>query len=231
MYEQALKLASHVPHPETIAVIAVFIAVVGFILLLRAKQTFVGCILAAVFLVVGLAPWFASHSLRSDGVYHVHVVLLRPDQTAVDIAQVKSSNGGELKMVAGGWELDVPKPSRPADGKLTFSAAVKDEFLKGSSTLVLADDYYPTATIQLVAETSAMVRGVVVTEDLVAVAGATVSIEGHPDVAMTDAKGNFVLPGHAGKGQTVEILARKGQLTGHLSARAGNTVEVVLGRE
>ncbi len=231
MYEQALKLASHIPHPEIVAAIALILAAIAFALLLRAKQTLAGCVLTAALIVLGIFPWFASHSLRSDGVYRVHVVLLRPDQSPVDIAQVKSSNGGELKMVAGGWELDVPQQARPADGKLTFSAAVKDEFIKGSSTLVLADDYYPTATVQLVADTSAMVRGVVVTEDLTAVAGATVSIEGYPDVAVTDRLGNFTLPGHAGKGQTVEILARKGQVRGHLSAPAGTTVEVILGRE
>ncbi len=231
MHEQALKLASHVPHPEMIAAFAVLFAVVAFVLLTRAKQTLAGCILAVGFLVLGLAPWVASHSLHSQAVYHVQVVLLRPDQSPVDLAQVKSSNGGELKMVAGGWELDIPQQARPADGKLTFSAVVKDEFLKGSSTLVLADDYYPTATVQLVADTSAMVRGVVVTEDLAAVAGATVSIEGYPDVAVTDRLGNFALPGHAGKGQMVEIRARKGQVTGQLSAPAGKAVEVILGRE
>ena len=231
MHEQGLKLASHVPHPEIVALIALALAAIAFALLIRAKKPFVASILAIALIVLGTAPWFASHSLRSDGVYHVQVVLVRPDQTLADIAQVKSSNNGELKMVAGGWELDVPQQSRPVDGKLTFSAAVKDEFLKGTSTLVLANDYYPTATIQLVADTSAMVRGVVVTEDLTAVAGATVSIEGYPDVVVTDRLGNFVLPGHAGKGQTVEIMARKGQVTGHLSAPAGKVVEVILGRE
>jgi hypothetical protein len=156
---------------------------------------------------------------------------MRPDQSTVDIAQVRSSNGGELKMVAGGWELDIPQQARPADGKLTLSASVKDEFLKGKSTLVLGQDYYPTATIQLVAETSAMVRGVVVDEDLGAIAGATVSIDDYPEVAVTDQKGNFVLPAHAGKGQMIEIHAQKGQLTGRLSAPAGKVVEVIISRE
>jgi len=177
----------------------VLFAVVGFVLLARAKQSLAGCILAVGFLVLGLAPWVVSHSLYSQVVYHVQVVLLRPDQSPVDLAQVKSSNGGELKMVAGGWELDVPQHARPADAKLIFSAVVKDEFLKGSSTLVLADDYYPTATVQLVADTSAMVRGVVVTEDLTAVAGATVSIEGYTEVAVTDRLGELRASGTRGK--------------------------------
>ena len=187
--------------------------------------------MAAGIIVLGVAPFAASAFLQSRGVYHVQVVLLRPDQSPVEIAQVKSSNGGELKMVGGGWELDIPPQARPADGKVTLSAAVKDEFLKGASTLVLAHDYYPTVTIQLVADASAMVRGVVVDEDMRAVAGATVSIDGDSEVAVTDQKGNFVLPAHAGKGQMVEIHAQKGPLTGHLSAPAGKVVEVIIGRE
>ena len=134
-------------------------------------------------------------------------------------------------MVGSGWELDIPPQARPADGKLTLSAAAKDEFLKGTSTLVLAQDYYPTVTIQLAAETSAKVSGVVVDENLGAIAGATVSIDDYPEVAVTDQKGNFVLPAHAGKGQMIEVHAQKGQLTGRLSAQAGKAVEVIISHE
>lgn len=228
---QFLKIAGHIGHPGKVAVFAFFIAVSVFALALRAKRPVVGGIAAVVIIALGVAPFAASSFLQSRGIYHVHIVLLRPDQTVVDIAQLKSSNGGELKMVAGGWELDVPEQARPADGKVTLTATAKDEFLKGGSTIVLAQDYYPTATIQLVAETSALVRGIVVDEDLGVVAGAKVSVGNYPELTVTNAKGNFVLPAHAGNGQMVEIHARKGNLTGHLSAPAGKVVEVVLGRE
>lgn len=131
-------------------------------------------------------------------------------------------------MVTGGWKLDIPPENRPTDGKVMLSASVKDEFLAGKSTLVLADDYYPTANVQLAAVTSAMLRGVVVDEGLRAIAGAKVSIDGVPDVAVTDSKGNFVLPAHAGNGQMVEVRARKGAMVGHLSTPAGKVVEVIL---
>ncbi len=214
-----------------VAAAAFVIAASVFALALRAKRLAVGGIAAVGIVVLGVAPFAASSFLQSRGVYHVQVVLLRPDQSVADIAQVKSSNGGELKMVAGGWELDVPQQARPANGKVTLSATVKDEFLKGGSTIVLGQDYYPTATIQLVAETSAKVRGVVVDENLAVVAGAKVSVGDYPEVAVTNAKGNFVLPAHAGKGQMVKIHAQKGPLTGHLSAPAGKVVEVILSRE
>ena len=203
----ALKLAGHIGHPVMVAAFAVVIAASVFALALRAKRPFTAWIVAAGIIILGVAPFAASAFLQTRGVYHVQVVLVRPDQSPVDIAQVKSSNGGELKMVAGGWELDIPPQTRPDDGTVTVSASVKDEFLKGRSTLALAQDYYPTTTIQLVAETSAMVRGVVVDEDLGTVAGATVSITGYSDVAVTDQKGNFVLPAHAGEGQMVEVHA------------------------
>ena len=134
-------------------------------------------------------------------------------------------------MVEGGWELEIPPQTRPADGKVTFVASVKDEVLNGKSTLILDQDYYPTATVQLVADTSATVRGVVVDEDLGAIAGATVTIDGYSDAAVTDRKGNFVLAAHAGKGQVVEVHARKNQLTGSLSAPAGKVIEIVMSRQ
>jgi hypothetical protein len=231
MEEQALKIASHIGHPVTVAAFALVIAASVFALVLRAKRPLMAWIVAAGIIVLGVAPFAASVFLQSRGVYHVQVVVVGPDQSPVEIAQVKSSNGGELKMVEGGWELDIPPQARPVDGKVTLFASVKDEFQKGRSTLVLAQDYYPTATIQLVADTSVMVRGVVVDEGLRAVAGATVSITGYSDVVVTDRKGNFVLPVHAGKGQMVEVRAQKDQLTGRLSAPAGKVVEVIISRE
>ena len=228
-----LRVAGRIGHPVTVAAFALVIAAAIFALALRARRPrpLLASIVAAGIIVLGLAPFAASAFLKARGVYHVQVVVVRPDQSPVEIAQLKASNGGELKLVAGGWELDVPPQSRPADGKVTLFASVKDEFLKGKSTFVLAQDYYPTATLQLAAETSAMVRGVVVDEDLRAIAGATVSIAGYSDVARTDRKGNFVLPAHAGNGQMVEVQAQKDQLTGHLSAAAGKTVELIISRE
>lgn len=228
---QFLRTADHIGHPGKVAAIAFVIAASVFALAFRTKRPVVGGLAAIGIIVLGITPFAAASFLQSRGIYHVQVVLLRPDQSVEDIAQVKASTGGELKMVAGGWELDVPQPARPADGKVTLSAIAKDEFMKGESTVVLAQDYYPAATIQLVAETSAMVRGVVVDEDLGVVAGAKVSVGDYPELAVTNGKGNFVLPAHAGNGQMVEIHARKGNLTGHLSAPAGRVVEVVLGQE
>lgn len=235
MQEEALKIASHITHPVTVVAIALVFAAFALGVALRAKNSRilrpVWIVLAAGIIVLGLAPLIASAFLQSRGVYRVRVVVLKPDQSLGDDAQVRSSTGGELKMVEGGWELDIPPQTRPADGKVVLFASLEDEFLKGNGTLVLGQDYYPTVTIQLVADTSAVVRGIVVDENLVAIAGATVSIAGYSDEAVSDRMGNFALPAHAAKGQMVEIRAQKGRLVGRLSAPAGKVVEVILSRE
>lgn len=222
MQEQALKIASHITHPVTIAAFALVFATSTFALALRAKKPRIAWALAAGIIVLGLAPLAASTFLQSRGVYRVRVVVVGPDRTPVDDAHVTSSNGGEPKKVEGGWEFDIPPQSRPADGKLTLIASVKNAFLAGRSTLVLDKDYFPTTEIQLDRDTSATVRGIVIDEHRRSVAGAHVSIPGYPDIAVTDEMGNFLLPAHAADGQIVHLRAQKDQLTADVSVPAGN---------
>lgn len=231
MQEQALKIASHITHPVTIAAFALVFAASAFALALRAKKPRIAWILAAGIILLGLAPLAASTFLQSRGVYRVRVVVLGPDQSPVDDAHVSSSSGGEPKKIESGWEFDIPPQTRPADDKVVLFASVKNAFLTGSSTVVLAQDYYPTTTIQLTSGTSAMIRGVVVDDHRRSVAGAHVSIPGYADVAVTDEMGNFVLPAHAADGQIVKVRAQKDQLVGSMSVPAGKVpVELVLNR-
>jgi hypothetical protein len=231
MPEQLLKIAGHVPHPEIVAIAALVLAIAAFAVQFRLKRRVAGSLLAFVILAFGLTPLAASHILHVRNVYHIQVFLVRPDKTPVYYAQLKSSPVDDPQISEGGWRLDIPPQFRPADGKVTFSAAVKDEFLKGNSTLILSNDYYPTVTITLVPDTSAKVRGVVVDDKTTAVFGATVSVAGYPDVVLTDKQGNFSLPAHAGNGQVVEIRAEKDGVMTRLNAPAGKVVEVVLGSE
>jgi hypothetical protein len=231
MPEQALKIANHVPQPGVVAVIFLVSAVIVLALALRAKRPVVASVTALALIALGLVPLAVNRVLQSRGVYHIQVLLERPDRSPIYYAQLKSSHGGDMRICEGGWRLDVPPQTRPADGKVTFSAAVKDEFLSGASALILADDYYPTVTIPLTAETSAKIRGVVVDEKMVAVSGATVSVAGYPEATITDRKGNFILPAHAGNGQMVEVHAEKDGVMTRLNAPAGKVVEVILGSE
>ena len=228
MPEQALKIANHVPYPEVVATIFLVSAAVVFALALRAKRPVVGSVAAVLLVALGVVPLAVNRTVQSRGVYHIQVLLVRPDGSTVYYAQLRSSHGSEMKISEGGWRLEVPPQTRPADGKVTFSAHVKDEFLSGASTLILANDYYPTVTIPLAAETSARIKGVVVDEKMAAVSGATVSVAGYPEATITDSKGNFILPAHAGNGQMVEVHAEKDGVMTRLNAPAGKVVEVIL---
>lgn len=229
MQEQALKIASHITHPVTVAAFAAVLAATALVLALRAKKPRIAWVLALGIIILGLAPLSASTYLQSRGIYHVRVAVWVGESLVPD-ANVISLNGGEPKKIDGGWEFDIPPQSRPADGMLKLFASEKNSFLAGSSTLVLDKDYFPpTVEIQLDRDTSAIVRGVVIDEHNRSVAGAHVSIPGYPDVAITDEMGNFVLPAHAANGQIVRLRAQKDQLTADVSVPAGNTpVELTL---
>jgi hypothetical protein len=230
MWEKALELASRTTHPVAIAAVAVVLTAFILTLTLRSrKKTNLGWFLAPALLVLGLTPSCADAFLRSRGLYRIRLTVLDPDHVPVDDARVFSSIGGEFLKMQSGWEFDVPPQIRPADGKVELRATVKNAFLSGGTLLILADDYYPTASIQLAADTSATVRGVVVDDHRKSVSGARVSISGYSDLAVTDEMGNFVLPAHAADGQPVQIRAQKNGLSGSISAPAGaNPVELVI---
>ena len=171
MQEEALRLASHITHPVTVAAFALVFAAFALGAALKNKKPRLAVILAIAIVVLGLAPLAASTFLQSRGVYRIRVVVLGPDKQPVHDAEV-TTMGGEIKKADGNWELEVPPQTRPADGKLSLFASVKDAFLAGSSTLVLADDYYPTATIQLAPLPEVVFRGIVKDELGRSVAGA-----------------------------------------------------------
>jgi hypothetical protein len=231
MQEQALKIASHITHPVTVAAFACVLAATTLGLAVRAKKSRLALALAIGIILLGLAPLATSTFLQSRGIYRVRVVVLGPDKSPTDDAHVISSNGGEPKKVDGGWELDVPPQTRPADNALKVFARVKNAFLTGNATVVLDKDYFPTVEIQLDRDSSASIRGVVIDEHHRSVAEARVSIPGYSDVTETDRMGNFVLPAHAADGQIVQVRAEKDHLTADVSAPAGTVpVELILKR-
>jgi len=231
MPEFALKIANHIPHPDVVAILFLVCAVIVVVLAFRAKRPVIGSVAALALAALGLLPLGANHVLKARATYHVQVLLVRPDRSPIYYAQLRSSQGGEMKIWEGGWRLEISPQNYPINGKVDFFATVKDEFLKGQSVLTLAGDYYPTVTIPLVADTSARIKGVVVNDKMLAIPGATVSVAGYPETTITDGRGNFVLPAHAGNGQFVEVHAEKDGIMTRLNAPAGKVVEIVLGSE
>jgi hypothetical protein len=230
-WEKALELASRINDPGTIALFASIIASFLIYSTRNRKGTasrVLSIILAIGFVVLGLTPIIASTLVRLQGLYRVRVVVLGLDGLPVTDAKVVCSTGGEVKKTDAGWEFDIPPQTRPPDGKIVLFASSQKAFLKGSSTLSLGQNYFLTSEIQLTADTSAVVRGIVMDEHRKAVSAATVSISGYPEVVMTDQTGTFVLPAHAAEGQVVQLRAQKGQLIGSLSVPAGGQAPIEL---
>jgi len=75
MQEQALKIASHITHPATVAAFALVFASSAFALALRAKKPRIAWVLAAGIIALGLAPLAASTFLQSQGLYRVRVTV------------------------------------------------------------------------------------------------------------------------------------------------------------
>lgn len=232
--DTALKLASQIKDPGTVAVFALTLCAFMFVYILHVKtsrtiRVTLLCLVLAIFLL-GVFPLIAQVYVQSRNVYHVRIIVLGLDGVPVEDSLVTSSNGGEAKKVQGGWEFDIPPQSKPANGELTLYASQKSAFLTGTATIMLDKHYFPTIEIQLHRNTSARVSGVVLDERGRSVASARVSLVGFPETTTTNEMGNFELPAHAAEGQSVELRAEKGDLTCTLLVVAGTPVKLVLRR-
>jgi hypothetical protein len=178
-------------------------------------------IIAAI-VVLGLVPTIISHYIPD--IYRVRVTVLGAQGTPVEDAKVWSSMGGEPKKVSGGWQFDIPAASRPADGKLIVWASLDTAYLKGSTDLLLSADYNPAVSIQLTSDQTAMVRGLVTDRSGRSVVGAQVSVAGYEsEVVETQRGGNFELPAHAARDQSVLLhVEAKGYTTANRWHPAGD---------
>jgi hypothetical protein len=166
---------------------------------------------AALFVLV-LVWWFSPLApvTPADGMVTVRLTVLSPQKLPVDDAEVWASVAGEAQKVPGGWELEIPRSKMPADKKITLYAAKKNAYLSGQREIDLKDQANFSTTIELSADTSAQVQGVVADAASVRVAGARISVLGHDDEATTtDASGFFRLPAHAAEGQDVRLHVEK----------------------
>ena len=210
---ELFRIASAIASPWSLAAYAVA-AIVYILLKRRGKVPVMAWVLI---LLLVLVPTVASVYVevakkRSEetSIYRLRVTVVDPQQVPVEDARVWSSMGGEPKIVAGGWQFDIPAASRPAEGRLTIFASVPAAFLSGKQELVLGNDYNPTTIIRLEADTSASVRGVVIDGSHNAIAGARVSVVGYEaETVITGAGGNFVLPAHSAVSQQVHLHAEK----------------------
>ncbi len=167
-------------------------------------------IVAGIVLLALVPTWGHIRLVRDqqNALYDLRVTVLDAQKVPVDDARVWASTNAIPKKVEGGWEFSIPSGSKPADGKLSVYA--QNSFSTGRTEVQLKDDYHPTVTIQLMADETAQVRGMVLDADGEAVAGAFVSVVGYGSEAFTTkADGSFMLPAHAAEGQQVQLHAEK----------------------
>jgi len=202
-----LEAVSGVSSPFSLTAFAIAALVIA-LMLYKGKKLPVGLWVVAICAVVALV--LVPVLVQSRGVYRLRVTVVDPREVPVEDAQVWSSLGGEPKKISGGWQFDVPAGSVPPDGKLVVYAAIRSAFLTGQQSVALRDDYNPTTTIKLSADSSARVLGIVVDSDGKGLVGVSVSVAGHSaEAVVTTDGGSFDLPAHAADGQQVYLHAEK----------------------
>jgi hypothetical protein len=229
MLVNPLEYAGRITGPYQLAAFGIAILLYASRFALKSKnQRFALKLIAAVSTLIGIAALAGDLILKSEGIFHIRIVVLSPEEQPVDQADLSSSVGGELKKAGGNWEFDLPPQSKPSSGQITFYASVKDAYLAGNSTLALKEDYFPTVTVQLQRLPEVPIRGRVIDESGKSMAGARVSVSGFPDIAITDEVGNFSIPSHHAEGQMVSIHAEKGDRGADQLAKAGSDAELVI---
>ncbi len=229
-WEKIFEIASHVTHPYSVAACAAVLTTIALVIV-RNKHPRIATALAVFIFVLGISPLVATTYLAQRGIYHIRIVVLAPNGQPDEDAEVTSSAGGEPKRGVGSWEIDLPSQGKPASGQIVLYASLKDAYLGGQSALELRSDYFPEVEIHLAPLPQVDIRGVVVDELGRSVRAADVSIVGFPEIATTDAMGNFSLPSHHAEGQLVEMRAEKGNLFAHVSAIAGKEAQLILRKE
>ncbi len=162
-----------------------------------------GAGIAAVAAVFAVVP-------RSCPEYRVRVALFDPDARAVEAATITSNSPREFRRIADGWEIDIPRASKPPDSRLSLRASSMDGGMKGSAELTLGSDCAPAVNIQLRREPDVTVGGTVFDSDGRFVAGARVSVANHEsEFVVTGSDGSFRLSAHAPAGSMVVLHVEK----------------------
>jgi hypothetical protein len=143
-------------------------------------------------------------------VYRLRVTVLGPQGQLVEDAEVRSSVGGEQKKASGGWEMDIPIGSLPADRKVIVYAAKPTAFWSGRRAVILDKDFRPVVEVQLAGDRAAKVQGSVQDEAGHSLPGVRVNLAGYEgEAVLTGPEGGFVLAAHAAPGQIVHLHAEK----------------------
>ena len=164
--------------------------------------------------LIGLAPiaangFLEARRMNASSVYHLRVTALDEQGVPVTGAQLRASVSNETTTTANGdGLLTIARGALPVSGEVTIFAEKSSAFLSAAKTLTLAGDLYPSLLIQMKADRTATVSGLVEDDQGRAVPGASVTLPGVADTT-TSPTGNFSLNAHASVGQPVTIHVEK----------------------
>jgi hypothetical protein len=157
-----------------------------------------------------LVFWTRLMPAPEPGLYRVRVTVLGAQGELIEEAVVRTSVGGEMKKVEGGWELDIPVGILPADHRLIIYAENPSSRAQKRQELTLSTDFQPTVEIKLLEDRNTMVHGRVLDEAGNPLSEARVSIIGHEaEAVLTGPSSEFILKAHAATGQMVRLRAEK----------------------
>jgi hypothetical protein len=167
--------------------------------------------------------------------YHINLRVLDERGIALDEAEIHTSVRSFTTKGDHLWTIDIPENEKPESGQVSISAAVRQDFLQGETSVVLQDEHNLSVTLRLTKDRSAMAIGRVVDQKGVPVARALVYVVGHegdPTVRTGD-RGQFEVPAHAGQGEWIRIYAEKAGYTSEEQvAHAGDeATQIVLRRK
>jgi hypothetical protein len=230
-WEKVFEAASRITSPIAAAVFCACLAA-AVITFAKSKDKVVLRILACSILLLGCLPVTAHLIVATRGIYHVQIQVLGIDGQPAADAKVTASVLGTVKQSNQNFEFDLYPQAKPIDDEVTFFAVAPEAYLAGSNSLKLKGNYYPTVTIRLKALPFVEVRGTVVDQHGSSVPGATVSVVGYQDSTKTDANGNFVIPSHHARGQSLSVRIEKGRENSETMQIAGaGEIQIVLVRK
>ncbi len=221
--KQFLEAATKVRTPVGLLALIIGAVVIVAVLVLRSGKKLskphmnIAFALLLTIVVIAIVPYASElilssrkASAESSAIYRLRITLVGPEGVPIEGASIWTSVGGETKTVAGGYQVDIPRASLPADRRITIFGEKQSSFLKSTRELVLADDLNPTVVFRLLPTPSAAVRGLVEDASGKAQPDVLVMIAGYGTEAVrTAADGSFALAAHASEGQQVQLHAEK----------------------
>lgn len=142
-------------------------------------------------------------------VFHIRTLVVDPQGNPISGAALRTTASNETATTHQGiGEISVFRGAMPADGKITIYADLAEDYLHGRVDITLDKDPNPSVTIQLKADGSATVVGLVEDQARHAIADASVSVLGG-ESAKTGPDGMFNLKTNAGVGQEVRLHVEK----------------------